>query len=156
MKKISFFLLFNILLLSKSFALIEVDITRGNLDPLPIAVSPLHVDIKSQEFDGIKIKELGGEISKIIETNFRSTGLFNPLKKEAFVQKPDIAHLKPRFEDWRLIKAQALVTGKILIVDGKLKVEFRLWDLTAAKEMTALAFTTPVIGDVSHIISDKI
>ena len=37
------------------------------------------------------------------------------LKKEAFVQKPDIAHLKPRFEDWRLIKAQALVTGKILI-----------------------------------------
>jgi TolB protein len=71
MKKISFFLLFNILLLSKSFALIEVDITRGNLDPLPIAVSPLHVDIKSQEFDGIKIKELGGEISKIIETNFR-------------------------------------------------------------------------------------
>ena len=109
MKKISFFLLFNILLLSKSFALIEVDITRGNLDPLPIAVSPLHVDIKSQEFDGIKIKELGGEISKIIETNFRSTGLFNPLKKEAFVQKPDIAHLKPRFEDWRLIKAQALV-----------------------------------------------
>ena len=158
MKKISFFLLFNILLLSKSFALIEVDITRGNLDPLPIAVSPLHVDIKSQEFDGIKIKELGGEISKIIETNFRSTGLFNPLKKEAFVQKPDIAHLKPRFEDWRLIKAQALVTGKILIVDGKLKVEFRLWDLTAAKEMTALAFTTTPTNwrRVAHIISDKI
>ena len=27
-----------------AFALIQVDITRGNLDPLPIAVSPLHVD----------------------------------------------------------------------------------------------------------------
>ena len=39
------------------------------------------------------------------------------LKKDAFVQKPDIAHLKPRFEDWRLIKAQALVTGKLLIKD---------------------------------------
>ena len=25
----------------KSFALIEVDITRGNLNPLPMAVSPL-------------------------------------------------------------------------------------------------------------------
>ena len=122
-------------------ALIEVDITRGNLDPLPIAVSPLHVDIKSQKYEGLKIKNLGENISKIIENNFRSTGLFNPLKKEAFVQKPDIAHLKPRFEDWRLIKA-ALVTGKLLIKDGKLKVEFRLWDLTAAKEMTALAFTT--------------
>ena len=80
----------------------------------------------------LKIKNLGENISKIIENNFRSTGLFNPLKKEA--KKPDIAHLKPRFEDWRLIKAQALVTGKLLIKDGKLKLEFRLWDLTAAKE----------------------
>jgi TolB protein len=114
MKKF-FIIFFNIFLISKSFALIEVDITRGNLDPLPIAVSPLHVDIKSENFKGIKIKELGKNISKIIENNFRGTGLFNPLKKEAFVQKPDIAHLKPRFEDWRLIKAQALVTGKILI-----------------------------------------
>ena len=138
--------------------MIEIDITRGNLDPLPIAVSPLHVDIKSEKYKNIKIKDLGIDISEIIETNFKNTGLFNPLKKDAFVQKPDIAHLKPRFEDWRLIKAQALVTGKLIIKDEKLKVEFRLWDLTAAKEMTALAFTTTPSNwrRVAHIISDKI
>ena len=68
------------------------------------------------------MKELGNEIAKIIENNFRSTGLFNPLKKDAFVQKPDIAHLKPRFEDWRLIKAQALVTGKLLVKNDKLRL----------------------------------
>ena len=147
-----------ILTLTNSYSLIEVDITRGNLDPLPIAVSPLHVDIKSENFEGLKIKQLGDDISSIIEKNFKNTGLFNPLKKEAFVQKPDIAHLKPRFEDWRLIKAQALVTGKLLIKDNKLKVEFRLWDLTAAQEMTALAFTTTPSNwrRVAHIISDKI
>ena len=158
MKKILLILVFNIFLISNSFALIEIDITRGNLDPLPIAVSPLHVDVKSENYEGIKIKELGEDISKIIEDNFRNTGLFNPLKKEAFVQKPDIAHLKPRFEDWRLIKAQALVSGKLLITDQKLKVEFRLWDLAAAKEMTALAFTTTPSNwrRVAHIISDKI
>ena len=141
-----------------AYALIKVDITRGNLDPLPIAVSPLHVDAKSEEVDGVKIKELGEKISAIVEKNFKSTGLFNPLKKDAFVQKPDIAHLKPRFEDWRLIKAQALVTGKILTTDGKLKVEFRLWDLAASKEMIALAFTTTPTNwrRVAHIISDKI
>ena len=99
MKKFFLILVLNIFFLKNSFALIEIDITRGNLDPLPIAVSPLHVDIKSENLDGIKIKELGEDISKIIEDNFRATGLFNPLKKEAFVQKPDIAHLKPRFED---------------------------------------------------------
>ena len=132
MKKFLIIFFLNIFFLKSSFALIEVDITRGNLDPLPIGISPLHVDIKSQKYEDLKIKELGNSISKIIENNFRSTGLFNPLKKEAFVQKPDIAHLKPRFEDWRLIKAQALVTGKLLVKDGKLKVEFRLWDLAAA------------------------
>ena len=158
MKKFILIILLNFILINKSYALIEVDITRGNLDPLPIAVSPLHVDVKSQDYKDIKIKELGENISTIIEKNFKGTGLFNPLKKEAFVQKPDIAHLKPRFEDWRLIKAQALVTGKLLIKDGKLKVEFRLWDLAAAQEMTALAFTTTPSNwrRVAHIISDKI
>ena len=33
----------------KAIALIEVDITRGNLSPLPIAVSPLSIDKKSKE-----------------------------------------------------------------------------------------------------------
>ena len=158
MKKILLSLIINLFSFSSLMALIEVDITRGNLDPLPIAVSPLHVDIKSEKYEDLKIKDLGDNISSIIEKNFQSTGLFNPLKKEAFVQKPDIAHLKPRFEDWRLIKAQALVTGKLLVKDGKLKIEFRLWDLTAAKEMTALAFTTTPSNwrRVAHIISDKI
>jgi TolB protein len=84
--------------------------------------------------------------------------LFNPLNKDAFIQKPDIAHLKPRFEDWSLITAQALITGKLLVKDNKLKVEFRLWDVAAAKEMIALAFTTTPANwrRVAHIISDKI
>ena len=153
-------LLFLILFIYPKMALglIEVDITRGNLDPLPIAVSPLHVDPNSKTSSDIKIKELGENISEIVEKNFKSTGLFNPLKKDAFVQKPDIAHLKPRFEDWRLIKAQALVTGKLLVSEDKLKIEFRLWDLTASKEMIALAFTTTPSNwrRVAHIISDKI
>ena len=141
-----------------SYSLTEIDITRGNLDPLPIAVSPLHVDRQSENYDDLKVKELGDLISSVIEKNFKSTGLFNPINKDAFVQKPDIAHLKPRFEDWRLITAQALVTGKILIKDDKLKVEFRLWDLAASQEMVALAFTTTPSNwrRVAHIISDKV
>jgi len=41
-KKIFFLFLF--LFQSNAFALIEVDITRGNLNPLPVAVSPLSID----------------------------------------------------------------------------------------------------------------
>jgi TolB protein len=101
---------------------------------------------------------MGLEISIVVENNLKQTGLFNPLNKNAFLQKPDIAHLKPRFEDWALIKAQALITGKVTFIDEKLRVEFRLWDVLAAKEMMALAFTTVPNNwrRVGHIITDKV
>ena len=153
---ISFFIFFSF----NSHALIEVDITRGNLNPLPIAVSPLFIDSTSEN----KIsKELGNlniglEISTIIENNLKKTGLFNPLNQDAFIQKPDIAHLKPRFEDWQLIKAQALITGKVEMLENNLRIEFRLWDILAGREMLALAFTTVPNNyrRVGHIITDKV
>ena len=145
---------------TNSYSLIEVDITRGNLNPLPIAVSPLFQDKKSKnEFQReLNLDDLGLEISKVVENNFIQSGLFNPLSKDAFLQKPDIAHLKPRFEDWALIKAQALITGKVSMDNGKLKVEFRLWDVLAGREMLALAFTTVPNNwrRVGHIITDKV
>jgi len=160
MKKLLILVFFLSVYTSLSKAAVEVDITRGNLDPLPIAISPLYVEPGSQEIQlGNKIiKNVGEEISKVIEINFRRSGLFNPLKKESFVQSPDIAHVKPRFEDWKLIKAQALVTGKVKITNDKLRIEFRLWDVIAAKEMVALAFSTSPDNwrRVAHIISDKI
>ena len=45
-----FFILLLLLVLPiNAFALIEVDITRGNLNPLPLAVSPLSIDDKSKK-----------------------------------------------------------------------------------------------------------
>ena len=156
---IKIFIIF-ILNISSSFSLIEVDITRGNLNPLPIAVSSLSQNENSKKIsqEKLNIDNLGLEISKVIENNLKQSGLFNPLSKDAFLQKPDIAHLKPRFEDWSLIKAQALITGKVLIENEKLKVEFRLWDVLAAREMLALSFTTVPSNwrRVGHIITDKV
>ena len=157
-----FFISFLIILLIplKSFGLIEVDITRGNLSPLPLAVSPLSIDEKSRKNfkELIKIENIGVEISSIVENNLQTSGLFNPLSKDAFLQAPDIANLKPRFEDWNLIKAQALITGKVSFADDRLRVEFRLWDVLAGKEMMALAFTTVPSNwrRVGHIITDKV
>ncbi len=160
MKRLFFVIFCFFLLIRPTVALIEVDITRGNLEPLPIAVSSLYHEQGLQEIiQGEKIiKNVGEEISKIIEANLKRSGLFNPLKKDSFLQSPDIAHIKPRFEDWRLIKAQALVSGKVTISENRLRTEFRLWDVIAAKEMIALAFSTTPDNwrRVAHIISDKI
>ena len=155
-----FIILIFIFIPIKALALIEVDITRGNLNPLPLAVSPLSIDETSRKnFEQILDKDnIGSEISLIVENNLRTSGLFNPLDKKAFLQKPDIAHFKPRFEDWGLIKAQALITGKVSLKEDKLKVEFRLWDVLAGREMIALAFTTVPNNwrRVGHIITDKV
>ncbi len=156
-----FLFIFVIIILPfKVFALIEVDITRGNLSPLPLAVSPLSIDETSKKkFEKIlKKKDIGSEISIIVEKNLKTSGLFNPINKDAFLQAPDIANLKPRFEDWNLIKAQVLITGKVNFVNEKLRVEFRLWDILAGKEIMALAFTTVPNNwrRVGHIISDKV
>ena len=80
MKNVLFLIfLFFIFFAKSSFALIEIDITRGNLNPLPVAVSPLYVESKSSE--ALKELEVGSEISKIIETNLLRSGLFNPDRK---------------------------------------------------------------------------
>tara|TARA_B100000925_G_scaffold273048_1_gene237464 strand:- start:502 stop:1848 length:1347 start_codon:yes stop_codon:yes gene_type:complete len=159
-RRIKLIIIFFLIYTNHALALIEVDITRGNLNPLPIAVSPLSIDKESN--DGLKkilkVKNIGSEISKVVENNLLTSGLFNPLSKDAFLQKADIAHLKPRFEDWALIKAQALITGKVIFKNDKLRVEFRLWDVLAGKEMMALAFTTVPTNwrRVGHIITDKV
>jgi len=158
-KKILLLFLF-IILPTKSFSLIEVDITRGNLSPLPIAISPLFSDEESKISleKSLKIKNLGSEVAKVVENNLKRSGLFNTLNKDAFLQNPDIAHLKPRFEDWTLINAQALVTGKVSLENENLRVEFRLWDVLAGKVMLALAFTTVPKNwrRIGHIITDKV
>jgi len=160
MRYLNFLVLLLVLIPIKAIALIEVDITRGNLNPLPIAVSPLSTDNKSNKIlkEILKKENIGSEISIVVENNLKTSGLFNPLNKDAFLQEADIAHLKPRFEDWALIKAQALITGKVTYQDEKLRVEFRLWDVLAAKEMMALAFTTVPSNwrRVGHIITDKV
>jgi len=62
----NFFILLIISILPiNAFALIEVDITRGNLNPLPLAVSPLSIDNKSKKSFEKSLKK------KILELKFQ-------------------------------------------------------------------------------------
>ena len=59
----------------KCLALIEVDITRGNLSPLPLAVSSLSSSEKDKENlkKELDIKDIGLEISKVYKQHSRFT-----------------------------------------------------------------------------------
>src|SRR5262249_40815080 len=81
------------------------------------------------------------------------------LQQNTFVQDAQSLNAGPRFADWRVINAQALVSGTVTPQnDGRLKVEFRLWDVYAEQQMTGMAyFTVPQNWRrIAHIISDAI
>ena len=129
-----------------SQARVEIDITKGNVEPLPIAITA---------FSG----ELGPEIASIVEANLRNSGLFKPIERAAFIQQIADPNSVPRFEDWRVINAQALVTGSVSTeADGRLKAEFRLWDVFGAEQIIGQQyFTNPKNKRrLAHIISDAI
>ncbi|MEO4041466.1 Tol-Pal system beta propeller repeat protein TolB [Hoeflea sp. CAU 1731] len=129
-------------------ALVEIDINKGNVEPLPLAVT---------EF--ISDDDIGRQISEVIAADLRRSGLFAPIDPKAFIQKitnPDVA---PRFEDWRVINAQAIVVGRVTReADGRLKTEFRLWDTFAAQQLIGQQFFTQPENwrRVAHIIADAI
>jgi TolB protein len=133
-------------------AQVRIDITEGVTDPLPIAVTDLYAE-------GGEAARVGADMAQVIRDNLRRSGLFRPLDSQAFIQ--DAASLRngPRFGDWRVIDAQALVGGSVeRQADGRLRVEFRLWDTLAEQQLAGLAYFTAPDNwrRVAHIISDAI
>jgi TolB protein len=65
----------------------------------------------------------------------------------------------PNFADWRAITAQGLVTGQVTTqADGRLRVDFRLWDVYGASQMAGLQYFTQPENwrRVAHMVSDAI
>jgi TolB protein len=129
-----------------------IDITKGQVKPVPIAVT----DMLGTTPDDATV---GADISRVVAADLERSGLFAPIDKRAFIQTSESLRVQPRFGDWRAINAQALVSGIAeKQPDGRLKVEFRLWDVLAEQQMTGLAyFSTPENWRrVAHIVADAI
>lgn len=131
---------------------LRIDITRGKVEPMPIAITDFLGGSPREKF-------IGAKLSKVLRQDLERSGLFRSLDPKAFIQTPEALQVQPRFADWRVINAQALVSGRAqLKPDGRLRLEFRLWDVFAQQQMTGLAyFTMP--GNwrrVAHIMADAI
>ena len=135
-------------LIAPASAQLVVDVNKGTVEPLPIAIT-----------DFLSGDELGQEIAGIVAADLKRSGLFAPIDKGAFIEQisnPDVA---PRFEDWKVINAQALVTGRIgREGDGRIRAEFRLWDTFAGQQLAGEQFFAQNADRrrVAHIIADAI
>ena len=131
---------------------IKVDITQGVNNPIPIAI-PAFTGATGNE------SQYGRDIAQVVTNDLVRSGLFSATDPKSFVQDADSLQVAPHFADWRVLNTQALVVGKIEAqTDGRLKVEFRLWDVFSEQQMTGLAyFTVPNNWRrVAHIVADAI
>lgn len=133
-------------------AQLQVDVTSANVDPLPVAVTDIYGETRTT-------RELGEEIASVIRGNLTRSGLFRVIDPRAYLEVPAALQVRPNFANWRTIQAQALVAGNVTIEsDGRLRTEFRLWDVFAGAQITGLVyFTSPENARrIGHIISDAI
>ena len=127
---------------------LHIDITRGKVEPLPIAIPTFAGSGQAPQ-----------DITQVISADLERSGLFRPIEAKAFVDKDAATRVPPRYGDWRVINAQALVTGTTETdSSGRLQVEFRLWDVFAEQQLTGLRYTTQQQNwrRIAHIIADAI
>jgi TolB protein len=131
---------------------LRIDITAGVKQPIPIAITDL-------VGEGPDAQRYGHDISQVVAADLERSGLFRPIEQQAFVQQADAIGVQPRFQDWRLINAQGLVSGSAVVQpDGRLRAEFRLWDVFAEAQMEGQSLATQPQSwrRIAHKIADAI
>jgi TolB protein len=136
----------------RAFGQARVPVIGGEAAPLPIAIPNFAAGTPA---DG----EVGVGVAQVITNNLRRSGLFAPIDQAAYIEKTINIDAAPQFQNWKTINAQALVTGRMTRQpDGRLKAEFRLWDVNTAQQLAGQQyFTSPEYWRrIAHIISDQI
>jgi len=156
-QKINLFLVFLVFVYFSAFmrvsnAALEINITDGNIKPIPIAI-PIFLNDPKDELD------IGGKISKIIASNLGNSGLFYPINPKAFIEKITDIDQKPDFKSWRIINSEALVIAKVVSLnDETISIKYRLFDVINNKELEAQVLNSPIKKwrRIAHIISDSV
>ena len=127
-------------------------VPEGEFAPLPIAI-PNFVPGTPADAD------VAVGVTQVITNNLKRSGLFAPIDAAAYIEHVTNIDTAPQFASWKPINAQALVTGRTTRQgDGRLKAEFRLWDVAAGQQLAGQQYVTAPEDwrRIAHIISDRI
>jgi TolB protein len=130
----------------------RITITEGDFAPLPIAIPNFTAGTPA---DG----EVAIGVTQVITNNLKRSGLFAPIDQAAYIDKSVNFDQAPNFQNWKTINAQAVVVGRMTrMQDGRLRAEFRLWDVNTAQQLAGQQYnTTPESWRrIGHIISDQV
>src|SRR5687767_4340781 len=130
----------------------RLNVEGGNIQPIPIAIPNF---VAGSQVDN----EAAAGVTQVITNNLRRSGLFAPIDPAAYIERITNIDVPPQFQSWRQINAQALVTGRVTRqADGRLKAEFRLWDIFSGQQLTGHQYFTAseFWRRIAHIISDQV
>jgi TolB protein len=128
---------------------LEIDITQGTLSPISIAI-PRFLGDDSR---------FASEVTGVVIGDLERSGLFRALDQTSFIDQVRDVNTLPRFQDWRVINAQALVVGRAgRAQDGRYVVEFRLYDVQSQRELVAKRFAAEAADwrRLSHRVADQV
>jgi TolB protein len=110
-------------------AQLTVQITRGVTTPIPVAVVP---------FGGAG--PLPVDAAQVIGADLERSGRFQALPRAAMLQKPSRAG-ELDFAQWRLLKTDFVVIGRVVANGERLAVEFELYNVVTGERL--LGYSQP-------------
>ena len=133
-------------------AQLRIEITEGQVAPTPIAIADF------TGVDGIPTDE-GRQIASIISNDLLTSGLFEPIDTAAFIAPPTSPKIKPNFANWVPLGAKGLLVGSAQVDgEGKLQIEFVLWDVVTGRNLTTGEGSADPnsLRQLSHKIADLV
>ncbi|WP_236994673.1 Tol-Pal system beta propeller repeat protein TolB [Granulosicoccus antarcticus] len=141
-------LLLSSVLVAPAQAVIEIEITQGGENAIPIAIVP---------FGWSGTGEVPEDVAAIVDADLHRSGNFAPLNRDDLVAKP-VSGDVPRYANWRLSGADFLLIGGIRPAGDGYVVEFQLYDVLQQSLMTGFNFqvTDQTLRSAAHQISDEV
>ncbi|QIE55303.1 Tol-Pal system protein TolB [Pikeienuella piscinae] len=131
---------------------LEITVAGGEFKPISLA-APGFFAAPGDATD------LAAQIRDVALADLAGSGLFRVIPPEAYIQQLQDFDAEPQYADWQAINADALVTGNANIEpDGRIRVQFRLFDSFAAGQVEGLQFFSDPADfrRIGHKIADAI
>lgn len=139
-----------LLFAQNAHAALKIDITKGNVEPLPVAID---------NFTALEgsLENLGADIAQVVKSDLENCGLFRAIDNAAFLEKPRL-DTGITWSNWRKFEAAIVLAGRVTNEGGNIKIDFKLWDPYAESTVITATLRSSKAGwrRIAHKIADHI
>ena len=131
---------------------LQIEITEGIIEPMPIAVPAFVAENAGAE-------AFATQLSEVVASDLVGSGLFRIIDPAAYIGSVTNFNAPVAFPDWKAINAQALITGAVSLADNnQMVVKFRLFDVFGQETLIGLQFAASSQSwrRMSHKVADQV